>query len=236
MFEKVQNSNGRTGQIKILNCMLYFTEQVEVSMITKNSLHNLSKNIKLWINEIWQDLRYDICDHKQEEIWQLNAFLHYIDEVLGFFPDQEGFEWKNTIKMYEKDYSVVVLQNEVEYFYGFEPKEIQSIINLNWSLTSASIFYGPPSKMTTYKFKSYIIAVPFFHLAGIENSFLSDQKNFNAFLSAIEYNQFVAMVSYDERESKLFNELHTQIIYVILKNKEKFNHSEHEKMNKPMLK
>ena len=91
LLSMISNSIGRAGQIKILHWHLYFTEQVEQSIITNSSLKILQSRINDTICSIKCDLRYDVNNHKDLEISQLNTFYHYIADCLGEFPRIDGF-------------------------------------------------------------------------------------------------------------------------------------------------
>jgi|JI10StandDraft_1071094.scaffolds.fasta_scaffold2451744_2 hypothetical protein len=62
----IKNSNGRAGQIKLLHWHLYFTSQVEQSIITNSSLKILQNYLSDFISTIKCDLRYDIQNHKDQ--------------------------------------------------------------------------------------------------------------------------------------------------------------------------
>ena len=102
----VSSSLNRTGQMKIICWVIFFIQQVETSMNLNLSLEVLRNNLMNDIEEIRNDLKYDIKNHKEEEISQLKVFIDYIDDKLGNYPQPEEFLWQSTIKLYENFQSI----------------------------------------------------------------------------------------------------------------------------------
>lgn len=55
----------------------------------------------------------------------------------------------------------MIQQNNLEYYYGFEPKSVSILHAMNWNL-GLSTCYSDKSVGDLYKYKAYIIGVPYF--------------------------------------------------------------------------
>lgn len=65
--------------IKILIWQIYFTQQVELSLMTESSLAKVKAYFLQIIQEIANQIRYDMkLHHKSYEIAQLNFFINHI--------------------------------------------------------------------------------------------------------------------------------------------------------------
>jgi hypothetical protein len=66
----------------------------------------------------------------------------------------------------------MIQQNNMEFYYGFEPKAVQILHKINWDM-GLCVSYGDPWVGSLYRYKSYVIGVPYFALREYKDSYLS---------------------------------------------------------------
>ena len=66
----------------------------------------------------------------------------------------------------------MIQQNNLEFYYGFEPKSARTLHTMNWNL-SVSVSYGDHPLKDLYKYKAYIIGSPYFEITQYTDSYIS---------------------------------------------------------------
>ena len=78
----------------------------------------------------------------------------------------------------------MIQQNNLEFYYGFQPKEVRILESLSWGL-GLGVGYGDEGLCAMYQFKAYVIGVPYFEYKQFENSFLSEERNIQKFINCL---------------------------------------------------